>query len=216
MTNVYIIRHGTTDSNESGIFQGQQNIPLSTMGVKQVSYLSEWAKSIPLDAVYTSPLLRTQQTADAVCKFTDLIPTKVDGLMEISGGILEGKDGHENNKNFPEQMENLRSRPAYFHAPEGETARAVYDRMIMAINTIAKENPGKTVAVVSHGFAIQLFLGFAKQVPFETIERYIVGNASVSLVTYDDNGNFHSLEYINDESHLPIDVRFQVAKNFMT
>ena len=66
MTTVYFIRHGTTENNIAGRFQGRSDIPLGEKGRKQAACLGERFAHIPLDAVYTSPLRRAYQTAEGV------------------------------------------------------------------------------------------------------------------------------------------------------
>ena len=91
MTTVYFIRHGTTDNNVKGVFQGSTNAVLGERGLAQAAALGERFASVPLAAVYSSPLERAMQTARGVCAQLPIQPIPVDGLRQIDGGVLEGR-----------------------------------------------------------------------------------------------------------------------------
>lgn len=210
MTTIYLVRHGTTDDNKNGIFQGTRDTPLGTQGRRQAELLADRFETMTVDAVYTSPLQRASLTAEMIAGRHGLLPVVDPRLKEQNCGLLEGKSGRENQRCFPEAMYNMTFRPAFFCAPEGETSREVYDRISEAIDEIAGRHPGKHVVVVSHGFAIQMFLSYAKGLPFEETQCDILDNASFCTFLYDENGKI-TIEAINDHRHIPEDLRFCVA-----
>ena len=205
-TTVYFIRHGTTDNNVGGRFQGSSDIPLGQVGLKQAEYLGERFRTVPLDAVYSSPLTRAKQTAQGVCKYLSLEPIVCNDLREIDGGKLEGRTIEENKQLYPEIMRMFRDDPAKFNPPDGESTAKVHERMVRAVNHLIDENRGKCIAIVSHGFALQTYLA-CLDTPFEKMEPNIVGNASVTCLVFDEKNNFHT-ECYNDQSHLPEDIQF--------
>jgi broad specificity phosphatase PhoE len=214
LTHVYLIRHGTTDCNIDGRFQGLLDIPLNERGLRQVEYLGIRFKNIQLDVVFVSPLLRARQTADALCRYQTSRPIIYNDLKEIDGGDLEGHTGVENEKNYPDEMYRMRVCPACFQAPNGETTRQVYERMRNAVTEIVRENLNRKIAIVSHGFAIQTYLNLAKGIPFNKMERQIIGNTAVCKLIFDENLQ-PTTEYLGDDSHLPEKLRFHIAPNFM-
>lgn len=205
-TTVYFIRHGTTENNIGGRFQGKSDIPLGEVGKKQAACLGERFASILLDAVYTSPLKRAYQTAEGVCAKLDLQPILCDDLREIDGGLLEGRTNEENNRDYPEAMYAFRNNPPDFCPPEGESARQVHERVTAAIRQIVQDNPGKSIAIVSHGYALLCSVG-CLGIPFEQLKTGILANASVSCVQFDTDGSFEIIFY-NDQSHLPEDCQY--------
>lgn len=212
MTTLYLIRHGTTDSNLAGVFQGCMDTPLNARGLEQAAYLAHRFADVPLDRVYASGLKRAQQTAQAICAVTGLAYTVCPDLNEINLGLLEGRSSADNAQMYPEAIRTLHEAPADFAAPGGESSRQVYDRMCRAIARIVAENPGRTVAVVSHGFSIQTYLSYAEGHPYENLKRFIVGNTAVSKFLYEEDGAPHPA-YVNDQSHLPEGLRFDLAEN---
>lgn len=208
-TTVYFIRHGTTDNNVGGRFQGSSDIPLGKTGLRQADYLGERFAGIAVDAVYSSPLARARQTAEGVCRHLSVQPVLVDGLREIDGGLLEGHTNEENRRYYPEVMDNFRNHPAKFCPPGGESARQVNARMTETVDRLVRENAGKSIVIVSHGFALQSYLA-CLDTPFDEMEPNIVGNASVSCIEYGENGDFETKIY-DDQSHLPEELRFRSA-----
>lgn len=207
MTTVYFIRHGTTDNNVNGVFQGSTNAVLGERGLAQAASLGARFASVPLAAVYSSPLERAMQTARGVCSQLPLEPIPVADLREIDGGLLEGRTNERNTSEYPVIMHALRNDPTNFNPPDGETARHVHERVTAAVRRLVAENPGREIAVVSHGFALLCYLG-CLDVPFEEMESDIVSNCSVTCVDYLPDGT-HRLRYRNDVSHIPQELQFR-------
>lgn len=202
VTTVYLIRHAQAEGNEKRLFQGHYDGAVSEMGWRQLDQLAEYCRDLPLEAVYSSPLTRAVETAKAVNRYHGLPLQLREGLIEINGGDWEGKPWDCFPVDYPEQNRNWEQFPWLFEAPNGETMRQVYDRVVKAVLEIVRENLGKTVAIVSHGCAIRNFLTFAKGLPVEGISQ--VGwcdNTAISKITFD--AELHpTLEFANSSAHL--------------
>ena len=167
------------------MFQGHYD-GAGEMGWRQLDQLAEYCRDFPLEAVYSSPLTRAVETAKAVNRYHGLPLQLRDELIEINGGDWEGKPWDCFPVDYPEQNRNWEQFPWLFEAPNGETMKQVYDRIVKAVLEIVRENLGKTVAIVSHGCAIRNFLTFAKGLPVEGISQ--VGwcdNTAISKITFD-------------------------------
>ena len=203
VTTVYLIRHGEAEGNVLPYFQGTVDTKLTEKGREQVSYLSGRFRDIPLDAVYYSPWHRAKETAEAINKYHGLTLIPEYDLHEINGGDWEGVPVAELCERFPAEFEVWTHHIWDFQAPNGEAMPHVYQRMADAMTRIAKANPGKTIAVCSHGCAIRNFLCYAE---FHDIKRLNdVGwaeNTAVSQLTYDDRTGW-KLIMKNNASHLP-------------
>lgn len=214
MTVFYLIRHGTTDANASGRFQGSLDLPLNAIGLKQAAYLGERFKNIPIDFLYASPLTRAVQTAKGLRGNVHRLPISIEkDLVEVDGGLIEGKLISEIDAVYPGLMETFRTDLPHFDSPEGESTRDVYNRMVSVINRIVTRHPGKTIACVSHGFAIQTFLCWAEGTPFEQMRQHILGNTGVCRFIFNGNA-LPQIDYIGDESHLPDDLHFAQPGGF--
>lgn len=86
--NIYVLRHGQTDYNVQGKFQGQVDIPINETGKKQAKQIAQELKNITFDVIFSSPLKRSIQTAKIVTNSDIIIDNR---LIERSFGKLEGE-----------------------------------------------------------------------------------------------------------------------------
>ena len=213
MTTLYLIRHGTTDANANGIFQGVLDLPLNDLGLKQARALGERFKDIDVDVLYCTPLQRTRQTAEGLRGDKDLPILVEPGIVEVDGGLMEAKKISVIDEAFPGLMETFKTDLPNFQAPGGESTRDVYDRVTSALTRIVAENAGKTIACISHGFAIQTFRWYAKGLPFEEMEQQILRNTAVCKFIFDSDNQLE-IAYINDDRHLSEDLKCEQPPEF--
>ena len=202
MTTIYMIRHAEAEGNLYRIVQGQHNSFITPRGHRQIAFLAERFKDVPLDALYSSDLRRTVTTAGAITKYHALDMQLTPRLREISLGVCEGMSFGDMYKFDPVQMDNFNNDPDKWRAPKAETFAECTERIVSAVRDIAEANEGKTVAVVSHGMAIRSLLAYILNVKSRDIPSLPHGdNTAVSKLIYD--GGAFSVEYYNDNSHLP-------------
>ena len=201
VTKIYLIRHAEAEGNAVPFFQGSLDTCLTEKGEQQLDYLAARFCDIPLEAIYFSPFQRTRLTAEAVNRNHGLEMIPEYELREINGGKWEGRRIADLHKDYPEAFRLWREKMHEFAAPDGATMCEVYDRMRKAVQHIAEENPGRTIAVFTHGCALRNFLSFVES---GTIEgRNAVGwgdNTAVSLAEYETGWR---LIYKNNSAHLP-------------
>ncbi len=203
MLKIYFIRHAEAMGNVLEFFQGRTDVGLSEKGEKQLEYLAERFREIPIERIYSSPLKRALLTAEAVNRYHDLPIITNNGLIEIDGGVWEGKQWKENERLYPEAYYDWKNRMWDFHVEGSETMEQVYERMKSAVTGIAEENAGRTIAVVSHGCALRNYLAYAESGDIKRLAD--VGwsdNTAVSLIEYDDNLT-PEIIFKNESSHLP-------------
>lgn len=203
MTKIYVVRHCEAAGNQKRLFQGSTDCDITELGVRQLEFLSERFKNIPIDSIYTSPLVRARKTAEAIRAERDIRIIDLQGLAEIHGGIVEGKPFLETFKSSPELAEIWNNHPEDFAPEGGEPMRDAYKRIWDTVLSIVQENKGKTVALATHGGVIRCL---NCRLLYGTVSRLKdtswCENTSVSLVTFDDNLG-GTLKYMNDHSHLP-------------
>ncbi|NLF19870.1 MAG: histidine phosphatase family protein [Clostridiaceae bacterium] len=202
-TEVYLIRHAVTALNQSGHFQGLSDIPLNEDGREQAIHLRNRfvQEGTKLDHIYVSRLVRTQQTIQPLAETLGLEPQVKEGLHEVDGGLMEGRHNSDNVRDYPEVMDTLMRNPFFAQMPNGESGREVYDRVVAAFLDICRTNSGKTVAVVTHGFALQMLSSFLEAKAPEDTKRLICANTGVSHLYYSE-GKIE-IDYLYDSSHLP-------------
>lgn len=203
VTRIYLVRHAEAEGNVQEFFQGSLDTDLTEKGLRQLDFLAERFRDIPIEALYCSPYRRTRLTADAVNRFHGL-PVNYDAeLREINGGAWEGRRWKELPDAFPAAYQAWTQHMAAFQAPSGDAMRDVWNRMIAVMTRIAQECRGKTAAVVSHGCALRNFLCYVESGDMERLgDVGWADNTAVSLVEYDTETGWR-LVFKNDAAHLP-------------
>lgn len=197
---LYLIRHGQTDWNREGKIQGRTDIPLNQTGLEQADCLAEALKGRPVTAVYSSPLSRARQTAEAVARRQLLPVIPAAGLREVDFGLWEGLTWKEIDKSYHQDFVNWDQNPAE-HAPTGgESGKDCRARAQTAVDQILAEAEGDA-AIVAHGailvFAAEYLLRSRKKK-----NEIIVKNASITTIEYDRDRGIGTLMELNDVRHL--------------
>ena len=202
MTTIYLIRHAEAEGNLYRIAQGQHESSLTDRGWRQVRALERRFADIRIDAVYASDLYRTRATATAICHSHGLPLHRCPGLREICVGDWEGRTWGDIARSAPEAMADFGSRMDRWSIPGAETPAEVLARVKAAVEDIARANPGKTLALFSHGYAIRLLLANLQGISLrDTGEKSPTGdNTAVSLLEWD--GEALRVVWQNDNRHL--------------
>ena len=146
---IYFVRHGETDFNLFNISQGQLDVSLNALGLKQAKEVAKKLKNKKFDVFYCSTLTRAKQTAEEINKYLKM-KIKYDArLMEVSKGVLQG------NKNSQKTYNRFFKNP---HKYGGETEEDVCLRTYSFLNDIQKYK-GKNILIVGHG-GIHKYLNF--------------------------------------------------------
>lgn len=208
-TTLYLVRHGTTKYNEEMRLQGRSDIPLNDLGQAQGKLLTAYFKDIPIDLGVTGPLSRARQTLDYILgDRKDTVPILIEpDITEIYGGVAEGRRFSEINVFFPNLLDAMREAPSQFAPPDGESGPEVYRRVTAAVMKILRAHPGKTIAMASHGFAIDTFLNYAEGHPEDQMISRILDNVAVSKFTYNPDTDKLTTDYIGDSHHLTDEYR---------
>lgn len=202
MTTIYLIRHAEAEGNLYRIAQGQHESNLTDRGWRQVKALERRFADISVDAVYASDLYRTRATATAIYRSHNLPLHRCPGLREICVGDWEGRTWGDILRRYPQEMADFGKRMDRWSIPGAETPAQVLSRVRAAVEDIARENPGKTLALFSHGYAIRLLLASLQGISLrDTGERMPTGdNTAVSLLEWDGAGL--RVVFMNDNRHL--------------
>jgi 2,3-bisphosphoglycerate-dependent phosphoglycerate mutase len=190
-TQVLFIRHGETDWNRIKRIQGHIDIPLATSGVEQAQRLAErFAREARdgerLDAVYSSDLLRAQQTARPFAEVLGLPVNLKEGLRERNYGAFQGHDSDEISLRFPDEYAQWQTRDPGFTPPEGESQRVFYHRVLHAVEPIVAAHPDGRIAIVAHGGVLDCVYRFANGLPLDAPRTYALLNTSVNVVDYEE------------------------------
>ena len=155
---LHLFRHGETDWNKAGRFQGQYESRLTEKGVLQAQNLGKKIAGTEFHKIYCSPSLRTRQTASYMWPNLPSDIEYMDTLMEINLGPLEGQLYQDVEKNDPSSHDHFFNKPHLFNLKGAETFAKLTDRAVTTITEISIEKRNQTVAIVSHGAFIKAFL----------------------------------------------------------
>ena len=151
-TTLVVLRHGQTDLNASGRFQGQADIPLNAVGIAQAEAARRRLAGVTFDAVYSSPLSRALDTARLIRPDADIATDP--RLMEIDVGSWSGRTWDEVKAEMPDYERNYANGVDFRRSPTGETLAEVVARGLPATEEIARRHPGGLVLVVAHGLLL--------------------------------------------------------------
>jgi broad specificity phosphatase PhoE len=154
MTHLYLIRHGQTDWNIEGRWQGHADVPLNNRGREQAAQIASSLAGVGLKAIYSSDLIRASDTAEALASTTGLTVRYDKRLREIHQGEWQGLLVTEIQARYGEQFHRRRENPLTVAPPGGETVLQVRERVVSAVEDIGRKHPFERVALVSHGFAL--------------------------------------------------------------
>lgn len=181
-----LIRHGQTDWNIEKRIQGGTDICLNQNGLAQAAALAETLHLRPAraSALYTSPLARARQTADAIGARLQLPPRCVGALREINFGLWEGLTWEQVKERFPEEFGVWYQNRRCARPPEGESYQDLLWRFVPALQEVAKNHAGGgDVIVVTHSGCIMSFLSLLHGTPLdEMAKRYKLSNTAIAEV----------------------------------
>lgn len=212
VTRLYIVRHCESMGNVEHRFQGRFDAAVSPKGEQQLELLSLRFRNVHLDAVYSSPLSRAYRTAQAIARFHELSVQVWDELIELDVGEMEDLLLSEIAAKFPQVAKNWDEAPDLCEFPGGETMKQAYARINGAIDRLIAENPGKTIAITTHGGVIRSIDARVRVGSIEGMRNgAIFSNTGVSLLEADGEGTL-SWKLVNDLSHLPPELQRSPTK----
>jgi probable phosphoglycerate mutase len=157
-TRLYLVRHGATPLTAEDRFSGAENVHLSDEGRVQVDHLARRLMDDNIEAIYSSPLDRTLETARILARPHGLVPVQRDGLREISHGHWEGLTRKEVEARFPEEYAAWEADPFTFAPEGGESGISVLARALPVIREVVVNHTDRNILLVSHKATLRLVL----------------------------------------------------------
>lgn len=181
---IFLVRHGETEWNRLGKFQGRADIPLNEKGFMEVEAMALSLRAEPLVAVYSSPLVRAVQTAQAILRHHPRAQLVIEeDLVEMDLGGFDGMEAAQWLALYPEFVERWRKSPAAVKMPGGESLEEVQKRALRALERmIMNHRPGESVAVCTHNFVALTILCHALGKPLNRFRDIRLGTGTFSLI----------------------------------
>jgi alpha-ribazole phosphatase len=203
-TRLFVVRHGQTDWNSSGRFQGQTDIPLNPAGVKQAQAIAKRLATEAPAAIYASDLTRAWQTAEII---RAAIPPErrprliaEPRLREMCFGEWEGLTYNEIQARQPQFLQRWESDLEHTTPPGGENLLWLAERVQAAYEFILATHPEAVVVLVAHGGPLQMLITKALGMPVGRFWQVHLANASLSELSAYPEGAI--LNLLNCTEHL--------------
>ena len=210
---LYLIRHGQSDLGWRGkpwaSARGEQwDPPLSERGAEQAALLAGRLLVMDLEpfVVYSSPLRRASETAEAFARLAGTDFTVDDELVEAHIGGWEGKPFEEIIGSDPDVVQHIRNQRAIWHrAPGAEGGDGFRARVRTAVDAIVDGHPDENVLIFAHGGVINAYIGDLLGLRQEMF--FLPENTSLNSVDVD--GGTRTVRFLNDVLHLTDPLFFE-------
>ncbi|MBE2268285.1 MAG: MSMEG_4193 family putative phosphomutase [Anaerolinea sp.] len=182
MTQILLIRHAVNDFVKTGKLAGwTPNVHLNDEGKAQAEALGKRLADAPMTQLYSSPLERTMETAEAVrLHHPHLAIQQNVEVGEVRYGDWEGKEISVLQKR--KMWHVVQEYPSRAYFPNGETMRGVQTRAVNEIERLAALHPRELIAVVSHADLIKMVLAHFLGMHLDAFQRIVVSPASISTL----------------------------------
>ena len=184
MALILLIRHALTESTGKRLSGHTPGLHLSDMGRQQAEALAERLRAVPLAALFTSPLERCAETAEAVARGRGIAVRPLPALLEVDYGRWTNRPMGQLVRTT--LWKRVQQTPSSVRFPDGETLEEVQARSVAALLEMAGRHPKAALAVVTHAEVIRLAMAHFAGVHIDLFQRMIVHPASVSAVAVGD------------------------------
>lgn len=200
-TTVLLIRHGETEWNTLGRFQGCTDIELSREGIRQAGLLKERLNG-DFDYIYASPLIRASETAKIIAENTNKEVISAPEIREINFGEWEGLTVHEIREKYPDVFNAWRTDKKESYICGGDLSiHNAADRATKCILDIVSKHKGKKIAIVAHGGIIKAALIGIFGWDMTMYHKIALGNTCINTITFNED-LMPALQGLNDINHL--------------
>ena len=187
---LYLVRHGETEWNKTGIVMGQSDSLLTETGLGQAETTAQELKGVNFDAIFSSDLHRAHKTAEIIKLERELVIQTSKALRERTYGSWEGKLGEDYRKNFQHLFDKVKElseeeQKKFRFADDIENDEQVIGRFITQLREIAVAYSNKTVLVVTHGGCIRTFLMHIGYVKYGELPVGSFSNAGYAKILSD-------------------------------
>lgn len=182
MTLLLLIRHGANDWVHGRLAGRIPGVHLNDEGRKQAQAVAERLSELPIEAIYSSPLDRTLETAQAIAQPHGLALRLVESLQEVDYGEWQGAELKELYKH--ELWPGVQFYPSGTRFPNGETLGEAQMRMVSTLDMLRGRHPKGLIAVVSHADIIKLAVAYYCGMHIDLFQRLEIGTCSVTALMF--------------------------------
>ena len=180
MTTFYFVRHGVTAHTGHKLTGWMEGVPLTDEGRAQAERVAASLSEVDFEAIYSSPIDRTRETAEIVARPHGLKVRTSTGIGEVGYGAWTGRSLKVLART--RIWATLQRWPSSVRFPEGDTLREVQVRVVEELERLREEHPKGNVCLVSHADTIKLALAHYMGIHIDLFQRILVAPGSVSVL----------------------------------
>ena len=199
---LYIIRHGQTAWNKEEVFRGTKDIPLNEVGLKEAAALGTYLKDVSFDALYTSPLSRARQTAQAVADAVRVAPLVETNLIDLNFGAWQGVSHKEVKEKFPDLYNTWITAPERAKFPGGEALNDVLKRVDTLLASLLKKHSDGTVGLFTHRVVCKVLICRLLGLGLDHFWQIEQSTACLNRFRYSAKREQWICEILNSQCHL--------------
>lgn len=175
-----LVRHGLTDLTDTRLIGRLPGIPLNAEGQRQAAAAADRVSSLPVAAIFASPIERTMETAEPLSRRLGLPIIPEEGLLEVDYGDWAGQEYKVLRKT--DLWKQVQLQPAGARFPRGEAVREAQARIAGAVEGILARHPRDVVAAFSHADMIKLAVAYFTGLHLDLFQRTSVSAGSVTAL----------------------------------
>ena len=202
MTEIILARHGQTEWNVEEVFRGRIDIELNQTGAKQAELLAESLSGQNIEAVYSSPLKRAANTAEAIARRHSLKVETSPGLTDCDFGQWQGLHLKEVRKKYKKLYQQWAESPQLVQIPGGESLDEVRERALKVVDGVVAKHTG-SVVLVSHRVVNKVLICALLGLDNSHFWNIMQDNCGITTFNY-DNGQFILTEHNNTSFLAPL------------
>lgn len=187
---ITFIAHGATIYSEEGRFSDAENYPpLSESGIEEMDLMTKYlkARGVKNDVIYTSPSIRTVQSAMMIAKLFRKEYVILDDLKTRECGKWNGLTFSQILKQYPDGFDKILTEPNKRTVAEAESSVEFIERIKKVIDNVVSQNIGNRVIIVTHPEVIQAAICSALDLPADKLPRIFIRTGSATQISYFEN-----------------------------
>ena len=207
MKTLYIVRHGETDWNKMGKYQGITDIPLNENGLNQAKACGNALKDVTFDRILSSDLSRALVTAETIRGDRTTSITVDKRLRELNFGDWEAMLFSDIEARWPGLIDEMYLRPHLVKVPNGESFKDLQDRAWAGLEEFLNVNDEEeTLLIACHGRTIRTLLCKLLDISISHCWNFSQGNTAINRIFYNGMGEYdhNILNLLNDTAHVEL------------
>ncbi|MBN1588436.1 MAG: histidine phosphatase family protein [Pirellulales bacterium] len=148
MTQIVLVRPGSTDYDEQQRIQGNLDVPLNQQGNAEVAKLVKELSHLPIAAVYAPPCEPAYQTARSLAEALDVKCRKLDRMTNLDHGLWQGMRIADVRRKYPRAYRQWQDQPQSVQPPEGENIEQAVHRIAAVMTKVLKKHKDGMIALV--------------------------------------------------------------------